>query len=335
MGRDSVEPVVSPAVSVIMAVLNEERHLRESVDRLLDQDYDGPLQVIVAVGPSTDRTRDIADDIAASNPNVIVVDNPTGQTPSGLNAAIAAAEHDIIVRMDGHALVDPDYIAIGVDTLRRTGADNVGGVMAAEGRTDFEQAVATAMTAKIGVGGASFHVGGVEGSALTVYLGCFQKSALDRVGGYDESMQRAQDWEMNYRIRETGGTVWFNPAMSVRYRPRSSLRALSRQYFDYGRWRREVARRYPETVSLRYLAPPIAVIALFVALVGFVIGLVVSPLLAFIAAAVVAAYVLLVILGSMMQAKGLPWRAVLWLPVAIMTMHMSWGIGFIRGGAGR
>ena len=131
--------------------------------------------------------------------------------------------------------------------------------MAAEGTTDFERAVARAMTSRFGVGGASFHVGGEAGPALTVYLGCFQRAALDRVGGYDESMVRAQDWEMNLRIRQTGGVVWFTPDMRVTYRPRHTLRALARQYHDYGRWRREVSRRHPETLSLRYLAAPVAV----------------------------------------------------------------------------
>ena len=121
--------------------------------------------------------------------------------------------------------------------------------MAAEGTTDFERGVARAMTSRFGVGGASFHVGGEPGPALTVYLGCFRRSALERVGGYDETMLRAQDWEMNLRIRETGGVVWFTPDMRVTYRPRPNLKALARQYHDYGRWRREVARRHPDTVS--------------------------------------------------------------------------------------
>lgn len=318
-----------------MPVLNEERHLGQSVQRILDQQYDGPLQVVLAIGPSKDRTEAIAAELAAADPRVVVVANPTGKTPAGLNAAIAAAQHDIILRMDAHALVDPQYVATAVETLQRTGADNVGGVMAAEGVTDFEKAVAAAMTSKIGVGGASFHVGGEEGEALTVYLGCFRRSALQRVGGYDEVMERAQDWEMNYRIRNTGGLVWFNPALHVTYRPRRTLAALSRQYFDYGRWRREVARRYPETVSLRYLAPPIAVIALAVALVCVVVGAVFSPPLLALGIFVIAAYLLLVVAGSLLQARGLSLRSVLWLPVVIVTMHVSWGIGFLRGGAGR
>lgn len=317
-----------------MPVLNEERHLAESVQRMLQQQYDGELEVVLAIGPSKDDTEAIAAELAASDPRVVVVANPSGKTPAGLNAAIAAAHHDIIVRMDAHALVGPEYVQIAVDTLERTGAENVGGVMAAEGVTEFEKAVAAAMTSKIGVGGASFHVGGEEGEALTVYLGCFRRSALERVGGYDEVMERAQDWEMNYRIRNTGGIVWFNPALHVTYRPRRTLGALARQYFDYGRWRREVARRYPETLSLRYLAPPIAVIALTLALVAYLIGMWVFWPAAVLGGLVIVGYLALVVLGSMLQWSGLSWGSRLWLPIVIITMHLSWGTGFLRGGAG-
>jgi len=200
-----------PSVSVVMPVVNEERHLRASVARVLDQDYRGPIDVVLAVGPSRDRTREVAAELARGDSRVHVVDNPSGRTPSGLNRAIDASTGDIVVRVDGHAMVPVDYVRTAVRVLQETGADNVGGVMAAEGTTDFECAVARAMTSRFGVGGAAFHVGGELGPALTVYLGCFQRSALQRVGGFDETMVRAQDWELNLRIRQTGGTIWFTP----------------------------------------------------------------------------------------------------------------------------
>ena len=183
-----------PAVSIVMTVVNEERHLRHAVERLLRQDYPGELDISIAVGPSRDRTREVAQELADANPHIHVVDNPSGRTPSGLNAAIGVGDSEIVVRIDGHAMVPPDYVRTGVLALEETGADNVGGIMAAEGTNEFERAVARAMTSRYGVGGAPFHVGGEPGPALTVYLGCFRRDALDRVGGYDETMMRAQDW---------------------------------------------------------------------------------------------------------------------------------------------
>ena len=324
-----------PSVSVVMTVVNEERHLRHAVERLLAQDYPGELDIVIAVGPSKDRTRDVADAIAAANDHVHVVDNPSGRTPSGLNAAIAHSSSEVVVRIDGHAMVPADYVRTGVLTLQETGADNVGGIMAAEGTTDFERSVARAMTSRFGVGGAAFHVGGEPGPALTVYLGCFRRQALERVGGFDESMVRAQDWEMNLRIRTTGGVVWFTPDMQVTYRPRPTLKALARQYHDYGRWRREVARRHPDTVSLRYLAAPTAVVGVTTGVLAAGIGAVArQPWLVGLGLAAPLGYLALDVAASAqsaLTAPRLPVRSALALPAVYATMHGSWGLGFLRG----
>ena len=311
-----------PGVSVVLPVLNEERHLADAVGSILAQDYPGPLEVVLALGPSTDRTDDVAADLAAADPRVRTVRNPTGRTPHGLNLAIGASSHPIVARVDGHAQIPSDYLRTAVDLLARNKADNVGGLMWAQGVTDVEQAIARAMTSKLGVGNARFHVGGEEGPADTVYLGVFRRTALERVGGYDEDFARAQDWEMNYRIRATGGLVWFSPALRVTYRPRPSLRALARQYFFYGRWRREVMRRHPESVNLRYLAPPLA-------LVGFVAGLVAGLAGLRWAFVLPGGYLLLVVAGALLIGGGLPVRARLALPVVLAVMHGSWGAGFL------
>lgn len=326
---------VWPRVSIVMTVVNEERHLADAIDRLLAQDYPGPLEIVVAVGPSRDRTREVAAQAAGRHDHVTVVDNPSGRTPAGLNAAIAASSGDVIVRIDGHAMVPRDYVRIGVRTLDETAADNVGGIMAAEGTNAFEEAVARAMTSVFGVGGASFHVGGEAGPALTVYLGCFRRAAIDRVGGYDETMVRAQDWEMNLRIRESGGIIWFTPDMRVTYRPRHDFRGLARQYHDYGRWRREVVRRHPDTLSLRYLAAPIAVAAVAAGLVVSVAGIATDQAwLVALGLVPVGGYALANLIATALSSR-IPTRlraaALVRLPVVYATMHGSWGLGFLRG----
>ncbi len=320
-----------PSVAIVMPVLNEEEHLESAIQRLLAQDYQGDMVIALAVAPSRDRTEVIAAELADRHPIVRVVANPSGKTPSALNAAIGATTSEVVVRVDGHALIPSDYIRIGVETLNRSGADNVGGIMAASGLTLMQKAIAAAMTSKFGVGGAAFHVGGAEGEALTVYLGCFRRTALERVGGYDESMVRAQDWEMNHRIRETGGKVWFTPEMVVTYRPRSSLRELARQYFGYGTWRREVARRYRETISLRYLAAPVLVIGLLLGLLLILIGGLASlKLLVWIGLIPLVAYLLGVVGASVISRAG---TSGLLLPVVFPVMHISWGLGFLFGRA--
>jgi glycosyltransferase involved in cell wall biosynthesis len=314
-----------------MPVLNEERHLEEAVGRVLDQDYPGVLEVVLAIGPSKDRTEEIADKLAESDHRITIVSNPTGKTPAALNVGIAHAKHDILVRVDGHGALTDGYITRAVEVLDESGADNVGGVMAAEGRTPTEMAVACAYRSRLGLGASTFHQGGKAGPADTVYLGVFRRAALERVGGFDETMHRAQDWELNYRIRKTGGLIWFTPDLSVTYRPRSSLSAVAKQFFHTGQWRREVIRRHPETASKRYLAPPVAVIGLVVGTILGIIGLAtgVSWLdLGFIAPL---GYALLLIFGSAMEGRYLPWKALAWMPLVCATMHISWGLGFLIG----
>lgn len=201
-----------PAVSVIMPVLNEERHLRNSVRHILEQEYAGEMEVVIALGPSTDRTDEIAAELVAEDARVQTVPNPTGRTPAALNAAIKASRHPVVVRVDGHGMLSPNYIATAVRLLEETGAQNVGGIMHAEGENAWEDAVAAAMTSKIGVGNAAFHTGGQAGPAETVYLGVFRREALERADGYNIEFIRAQDWELNFRIREAGGLIWFSPS---------------------------------------------------------------------------------------------------------------------------
>jgi glycosyltransferase involved in cell wall biosynthesis len=320
-----------------MPVLNEENYLEAAVLAILSQDYAGPIQVVLALGPSTDRTNDVAARIIAGDSRVSSVQNPTGRTPEGLNAALAATTQEIVVRVDAHSELSDGYIRLAVETLQRTGADNVGGIMGARGVTKFEKAVAAAMTSPLGVGSASFHTGGAEGPAETVYLGVFKRSALERVGGYDPAFTRAQDWEMNYRIRSTGGTVWFNPDLFVTYRPRPNVFKLAKQYFEYGSWRHEVMRRHPETrrtkSALRYFAPPLAVALIVIGKILGSIGFVLNNFYGQDSALIWGyifplGYLALTLVSSLTLVKRARSGA-LWLPIVLMTMQMSWGIGFL------
>ena len=329
-------PGTLPAVSVVMPVRNEEKHLAESVAQVLAQEYPGGFELVLAVGPSKDDTERIARELASASPRVTVVPNPSGQIASAMNAAVKAARYDVITRIDGHALLPEGYLRTAVSTLLDTGAADVGGVMAAEGETPFQQAVAWCMTSPVGVGAAANHTGGQAGPADTVYLGVYRREAIERAGGYDESMLVAEDWELNYRIRAGGGLIWFTPDLRVTYRPRASIPALARQHFRYGRWRRVVARRYPETVNLRYLAAPAAAalntLGLLAGTAGVAGALVQAPssvryLMA--GFAVPVAYLCGVTAVTGLLARGLRAGVRARIPVVLATMHMCWGMGFL------
>ena len=315
-----VELPISPDLSVILPVLNEANHLADAVKAILKQDYQGKFEVILAVGPSKDETLEIANELASTDSRVVVVLNPTGRTAAGLNIALAKSSSPIIVRVDGHAEIPSNYLSIAVELLRNTGAVNVGGLMGAVGKTKFEKSVARAMRSPLGVGAAKFHTGGGSGEVDTVYLGCFLREALTEIGGFDERFIRAQDWELNFRLRERGGKIFFDPRLEVTYRPRPNLAALAKQYFEYGRWRRVVSRKHTGTINYRYLAPPLALAATIVSLVT---GLLVSPWL-FVPAGI---YVGFTVLAGIALGKGLLEK--LLLPAVLFTMQMSWGAGFI------
>jgi succinoglycan biosynthesis protein ExoA len=328
------ETTTLPAVSAVMPVRNEERHLADSVARVLAQDYPGGFELILAVGPSRDRTEQIARELAAADSRVTVVPNPSGRIASAMNAAIKVARHGVITRIDGHAMLPDGYLLTAVRTLLATGAADVGGVMAAEGVTPFQQAVAWAMTSPAGVGAAANHTGGEAGPADTVYLGVYRREAIEQAGGYDETMIVAEDWELNYRIRAHGGLIWFTPELQVTYRPRADLQALARQHFRYGRWRRVVARRYPETVNRRYLAAPVAttlnvvggglgVIGLGAIAVGGPAGWLALGLV------IPAVYVAGIVAVAAMFARDLPLPVQARIPLVLATMHMCWGAGFL------
>jgi succinoglycan biosynthesis protein ExoA len=321
-----------PGVSVVMPVLNEERHIEAAIRRVLDQAYPGELEVIVAVGPSTDRTREIAEALAAADSRIRVVENPAARTPAALNLGIAASRHDIVVRVDGHGELTDGYIQRAVELLAETGAANVGGIMDARGSTPFEEAVAVAYTTRLGLGGSSFHLAeSPAAEAETVFLGVFRKDALVSVGGFDETMHRAQDWELNYRLRTSGHKIWFSPELRVTYRPRSTLRALVKQMYETGTWRREVVRRHPETTNVRYLAPPLTLLAVIAGSLTGLVGFALDSRLLRIGFLAPGGYLALVIGGSLLTAPPMSAAARLRLPLVLAATHFAWGAGFLIG----
>ncbi|GAA2237331.1 glycosyltransferase family 2 protein [Herbiconiux moechotypicola] len=326
-----------PGVSYVMPVLNEVTHVEAAIASLLDQDYTGPFDVIVALGPSIDGTTELVERLSRVDPRIRVIENPTGSTPSGLNVAIEASQHPIVVRVDAHSLLPRDYTRIAVATMLRTDAANVGGIMKAEGTTPFESAVALAYGSKAGLGGGAHHVGGSEGPAETVYLGVFQREWLTRVGLFDEDIRRGQDWELNRRLRDAGGTVWFTPELVVVYRPRPSLERLARQFFSTGLWRGELARRFFSANALKYFVPPVMVLVAVLGAVVGVVGAIVTGLggaagpwllLGFVVPGVYLLFVAVSALAAGLRAGA---RTGVWFLVVLPCIHFSWGLGFLLG----
>ncbi|MEJ1230855.1 MAG: glycosyltransferase family 2 protein [Galbitalea sp.] len=320
-----------------MPVLNERDYVEDAVRTILTQEYPGEQDLVLALGPSSDGTTEIVERLAAEDPRISFIHNPGTDIPVGLNLAIASTSHPIIVRVDAHSELAPGYTERAVQTLERTGAANVGGVMVASGKTPFQTAVGRAYNSRFGLGGASYHSGGKAGPAESAYLGVFRRAILEEVGGYDESLRRGEDWELNFRIREAGHTVWFDPELKVTYWPRENWRKLARQFFTTGVWRGELVRRHPRSTPLRFFAPPLLVLAFIASIVGGTLqitGVIHWGKLSMLALAVhtgLVAYILLLVYLGLFYEHGKSWRD-RWLFILVLpTMHLSWGAGFIRG----
>lgn len=302
-------PVVHerPTVSVVIPARDAASSLPRALASIRGQTYPKIIEVVVAAAD---------DESALAADGAVVVRNPSGSTPAGLNTAVDMASGDVIVRCDARSVLPPDYVSEAVQALVQNAADNVGGMQVPVGETSWEKAIASAMSSPWGAGDARYRVGGVPGPAETVYLGVFRREALKRVGGFDEAFLRTQDYELNHRLIQTGGLVWFDPRLRVEYRPRGSLGALARQYFDYGRAKRQFSRKHPGALRWRQWAPP----ALVVVLVSSLALSIWWPWTLL----VPATYALAVTLAGV-QGDGGAWRTAL----ALATMHTSWGVGFL------
>ena len=281
-----------PPVSVIVPAGSAEATLADALDAILAQDYAGPVEIVVADGSDTPAVGEL---LRRRFPGVRVARNPEQTIPCALNHALRAARHGIVARCDARAAFPPGYLARAVAALGRTGAVNVGGRIHAVGVSFFERAVALTTSTPLGAGDARYRIGGAEGPVDTVYPGVFRREAVEAAGGWDETLLANEDYELNWRLRERGGTVWFDPALTVHYRPLGSLGAVARQYFRYGRWKRAMLRRHPRSLRARQLAPPLLLAALAAsavlgAVAAFGAPAALAPALAAAAAAVPAAY---------------------------------------------
>lgn len=325
-----------PGVSYVMPVLNEEGYLADAVHSVLSQKYAGPQELILALGPSTDRSNSIAADLAAADPRVMLVPNPAAHIPDGLNAAIRAARYEVIIRVDAHSELSPNYTALGIQTLLEAGAANVGGVMNAQGKTRLQRAIARAYNSRFGLGGGAYHRDGVAGPAESAYLGIFRREPLLEVGLFDPAIRRGEDWELNLRLRNAGYSVWFQPALSVTYWPRAKWQHLAQQMRATGIWRAVLVRRYGGKNPWRFFVPGALVLSTLIAAIVAVLqltGVLPGPgaAIASVFYLAPASYAVLNAVVSFGQkgAGGFSDRLLNMLVFA--TMHYSWGWGFLLG----
>jgi cellulose synthase/poly-beta-1,6-N-acetylglucosamine synthase-like glycosyltransferase len=318
-----------PFITIIFPVRNESAYIEHGLRSVLYQDYPADrMEILIADGMSTDNTRKIVNDFAVSHPlqQIYLFDNPGKIVPTGMNIALRQAQGEIIIRVDGHTVIAPDYVRQCVEILQRTRADNVGGKMNAVGINPFGKAVALATSTQFGVGGGRFHYLDEEEWVDTVYMGAWPRSVFEKIGLLDEELVRDQDDEFNYRLREQGGRILLSPTICSEYSVRSTPRALWRQYYQYGLWKVRVLQKHSHQMSLRQFVPPV-----------FVLMLLGSTLLALFSSlrplslVVPLVYLVSNLVASLWTALRRGWTALPFLPLIFIILHISYGLGFLIG----
>lgn len=317
-----------PLVSVVMPVRNEADFIRRSLGAVLSQDYPpSRLEVLVVDGMSDDGTPDLVHRIAAEHADreVDVLPNPAGIVPQALNLALDRVTGDVVIRVDGHCVIPHDYVRRCVRLLRETGAACAGGCVETVGETRAARAIAVAQSSRFGVGGVAFRVGASRGGPVdTVAFGAYRREVFDRVGRFLPDLVRNQDDEFNYRLNRAGETVWLDPSIRVTYYSRATLRALWRQYFQYGFYKIRVMREHG-LMSIRHLVPAAFVLMLLAGTISSLATWHVAPLALTAGTYVVVDVAVASVIGNQRQAP------VHVIATAFATIHLAYGFGFLWG----
>ena len=317
------EPI-RPLVTIAMPCFNEEHYIEACIESVQAQDYPGDrIEILVADGRSTDRTREVLGRLAGSDPRIRVIDNPDRLQSAGMNQLIAAARGDLVVRMDVHCEYAPSYVRSCVEVMQRTGADNVGGAQRARARTRFQKALCAALDSPLGVGGAAYRSADKEGYVDTVFLGAFRRAVFEQVGVYDPRAITNEDAELNQRLLASGGRIYLSRDIEVHYYPRDSFAALARQYFKYGQGRARTLLKHRKLPTLRPMLP-------FFMVVGGAVLVVTSPVQPFTPVAL-GAYAAACGIEAVRVGRALGWSAVPIVWAIFPTLHVSHGVGFARG----
>lgn len=313
-----------------MPVRNEAEFIGRSLGAVLAQDYPHDrMEVFIADGMSTDGTREVIEGLTRDYPDIDlrVLENIGQVVATGLNLALEQAKGEVIIRVDGHTIIAPNYIRECVAALQRSDADNVGGRMDAVGETRFGEAVALASSSPFGVGGGRFHYSNSEEFVDTVYMGAWPRDVFRRIGLFDEEMVRNQDDELNYRLRAQGGKILLSPTIRSQYYNRASPRALWRQYFQYGYWKVRVMQKHPRQMRLRQFVPALFLMVLMISLILLPLAVAGNYLFGL----VVGSYVVANLSASILVCKRNNWRVLPLLPITFGALHLAYGCGFLVG----
>ncbi|NWF63525.1 MAG: glycosyltransferase family 2 protein [Chloroflexi bacterium] len=323
-----------PSVSIIVPCYNEQTTIRKLLEALRLQTYPlSNMEVVISDGFSTDRTREVIAEFQKKYTDlpIRVVDNAARTIPSGVNQAIRESRGEIIIRLDAHSMPIPEYVERCVAAHQTGRGDNVGGAWDIQpgAETWIAKSISYAAAHPLGVGDALYRLQSKPGAVDTVPFGSFRRSLIEKIGALDETLLSNEDYEFNTRVRESGGVVWLDPSIRSIYFSRSTLRKLAEQYWRYGFWKFKMLKRYPHTLRWRQALPPLFV-SILVTLIVLSLG---WPVARVLLGLQISAYFFILGLAGLQLALKTRKGFLIWgLPLAIATMHISWGAGFLWSG---
>ena len=329
-------------VTVILPIYNESKYIKATLNAIIDQDYKfDEIEIIISDGMSTDGTREIIKYFINLYPNIILIDNPEKIVPTGFNRGLSIAKGDVIVRVDGHTIIDKTYISRCVKLLKDRKFDNVGGKMSVVWNNIFDGVVAIATSSRFGIGNAAFHYSNEGRLVDTVYLGAWRKTIFKKIGGFDQELVRNQDDEFNLRITQSGGKIWLDPKIKSKYYARNSLIKLFKQYFQYGFYKIRVNQKRKGFSSWRQFVPACFVFVIFASIILSIISLV--PLVFtlgvyfFVNITVsISNIIKMTFFQNLKNHKAINKlsflvKSIFYLPTTYFTLHFSYGLGFLSG----
>ena len=316
-------------ISVIFPIRNEKQYIASSLESILNQAQNSPIEILIADGMSTDGTRKIINEYQKYNSSIHILDNPEKVVSTGFNRALSIAKGEVIIRVDGHAIVKPNYIDQCLRVLEKTNADCVGGPILNSSDGVIGNSINIAQSSKFGVGGVAFRRKIKKGQFVdTLAFGAYKRDVFKRIGGYDQELIRNQDDEFNYRLIQKGGKIWLDPSIQSIYFPRKSIIKLFSQYFQYGIYKVRVMQKRRGLASFRHIIPLLFILSLLGSTFYYMEIQVIVPLLI-----TSLPYLSLSILLSINQLiKNLKnWRSTIFLPLVFSTMHFAYGFGYLLG----
>ncbi len=318
----------NPLVSIIIPMYNEEKYIKTLIDSINDQDYPREkIEIAVVDGRSTDGSKELVRNLATSDDRIVLLDNPDQKTPAALNIGIKSSKGYIVIILGAHSTVAKDFVRKNVETMQRNNVLCTGGSIINRGHTLLQRLIGIAMSTRFGMGSAPYRYSKRMKSVDTVMYGAYARSLFDEVGFFDETRVISEDAELNWRIRQAGYDILFNPEIVSYYYPRDSFGKLIKQFFRYGILRVNVLKKHRNGLNTFHVLPPLYVLLL----IGMLIGGIFSTSFIYIAAAMVLIHFLAGVVSALVNTREKYFLAVILLPLIYMCMHFSWGVGFFYG----